>query len=151
MSKEGMEFKWVSRNLVQGFFHADEDREVEGWSLIFYSWGFMAFCLSCESSLCIVWCEFVCVCQSYERATWGQHTHILYRDNITLLWTGKRNMLECVALRTHTHTRIVSEYNVHAEGVKQVGGSKQYSMQPTTYNVWSFCFLRQWREREMSI
>lgn len=105
---------------------------------------------------CIVWYEFVCVCLRATSEPPEANTHILYRDNITLLRTEKKHARVCSA--THTHAR--THASTHAlwastmcmqRGVKQVGGSKQYSMQPTTYNVWSFCFLRQWREREMSI
>ena len=60
LKRRRVEFRWASQNPAQGFFHADEDGGAEGWNLIFYSWGFMAFCLSCQSCVCV--CVRVCVC-----------------------------------------------------------------------------------------
>lgn len=60
-----VEFEWASQNPMQGFFHADEDGGAEGWSLIFYSWGFMALCSSSQDCVC-VWER-----DSYKQYTWG--------------------------------------------------------------------------------
>ena len=115
LKRRRVEFRWASQNPAQGFFHADEDGGAEGWNLIFYSWGFMAFCLSCQSCVCV--CVRVCVCvcvrASYKQSTWGHHTHIaLSQQHITPHWEGRNKSMpvcrrcQCVWLHTHTHTYI---------------------------------------------
>ena len=107
--------------------------------------------------LCVCVCVRVCVCvcaaqcvrANYKQSTWGHHTHIvLSQQHIAPHWERKNKSMpvcrrcQCVWLRTHTHTHAFTVWCSC-----RLEGGKQYSMQPTTYNVRSFCFLRQTREK----
>lgn len=109
------------RNLMHGFFHADEEGGSEGVTPHFLFMRFHGLLLVVpELCVCAAWCVSVCL---------------------------KAKVLASHQTHTHTHTQIYMQV-MFMQGVKRVGGGKQYSMQPTTYNVWSLCFLRQRREKK---
>lgn len=51
LKRRRTEFKWAEPKAVAEILFMQ--MKTEGWSFIFYSWGFMAFCLSCQGCVCV--------------------------------------------------------------------------------------------------
>lgn len=98
LKRRRTEFKWAELKAVAEILFMQ--MKTEGWSFIFYSWGFMAFCLSCQGCVCVrVW----------ERLPPEADTHILHwvdTRSFCARKTGEEHAFEglrCKCVWLHTH------------------------------------------------
>lgn len=119
LKRRRTEFKWAEPKAVAEILFMQ--MKTQGWSFIFYSWGFMAFCLSCQG----------CVCARLRAtATWGRHTHIALSWHQIILRSKNRGTaclwgLEvqvCMVAHTHAMKTFMQE-----EEVKQDWGGVEYA------------------------
>lgn len=114
LKRRRTEFKWAEPKAVAEILFMQ--MKTEGWSFIFYSWGFMAFCLSWQGCVCAR--LSVCVCaRLIATATWGQHTHCteLTPDHSALEKQGKSMPLRAWGASVYGCTHTCYE-DVHAGG-----------------------------------
>lgn len=134
---------------MQGFFHADVDGGAEEWSLIFYSWGFMAFCLSCQSSVCAVWCACVWELQASHlrpaHTYWTHHQIAPHRKEKNKSMPASVWGRVCPSAHTHIHEDI----GWSCRGLSRLEGvsSTVCNPPPTMYDPFVFCDRRGRKKR----
>lgn len=114
LKRRRTEFKWAEPKAVAEILFMQ--MKTEGWSFIFYSWAFMAFCLSCQGCVCARLSVCVCAFDSdcHLRPT---HTYCteLTPDHSALEKQGKSMPLRAWGASVYGCTHTCYE-DVHAGG-----------------------------------
>lgn len=135
------EYKWASRTPGAETLSCRWRRRWGG-SLIFYSWGFIAFYLLCQSYVCV----FVCACAWKLQTSHLRLTHTYCTEStpdLSILEEKRESMpLWAQGVSVYGCTHIKGPGMVFMQGsYKQVGrvSSTVCNTQPTMYDPFVFC------------